>query len=47
MKIYSIQVALLHHNKNFNSCIFDLFLELGTRLDWVQQMEIKGVAYWD
>ena len=33
-----------HQNKNFNSCIFDLSLKLGTRPVWVLQMEIKGVA---
>ena len=30
--------------KNFNSVIFNLFLELGTRLVWDFQMEIKDVA---
>ena len=39
-----IQSSSEHHNKNFNSCVFDLYLELGTKLGWVQKMEIKGVA---
>ena len=30
--------------KNFNSFIFNLFIELGTRLVWDFQMEIKDVA---
>ena len=31
-------------NKNFNSCIFNLFLELRTRLVLVHQVEVKDVA---
>ena len=30
--------------ENFNFCFFNLFLELGTRQDWIQHMEIKGIA---